>query len=211
MKDNYQVIKLTSGENIICDLKESDNNYLLQVKSPLKMEIVNRVTKSGMVEALALTRWVQPFTEQESIMINKSTVVTMVPASSGMSKSTNIVKLSNGENLICTVVCDTDKHIEIESPLKMETISRVTKTGVVESLSLGKWMQPFTDQKTISLNKNLVIINLPVTIGLEKYYEYVLKKMDLGDGPSEEELKAIEEEERQDVMSEYIKDGFTIH
>ena len=49
MKDNYQVIKLTSGENIICDLKESDNNYLLQVKSPLKMEIVNRVTKSGMV------------------------------------------------------------------------------------------------------------------------------------------------------------------
>ena len=93
----------------------------------------------------------------------------------------------------------------------METISRVTKTGIVESLSLGKWMQPFSDQKTISLNKNLVIINLPVTIGLEKYYEYVLKKMDLGDGPSEEDLKAIEEEERQDVMSEYIKDGFTIH
>ena len=120
MKDNYQVIKLTSGENIICDLKESDNNYLLQVKSPLKMEIVNRVTKSGMVEALALTRWVQPFTEQESIMINKSTVVTMVPASSGMSK----------------------------------------------------------------------------------YYEYVLKKMDLGDGPSEEELKAIEEEEKQGVNKE---------
>ena len=128
-----------------------------------------------------------------------------------MSKSTNIVKLSNGENLICNVVSDTYKHREIESPLKMETISRVTKTGIVESLSLGKWMQPFTDQKTISLNKNLVIINLPVTIGLEKYYEYVLKKMDLGDGPSEEELKAIEEEERQDVMSEYIKDGYTIH
>ena len=50
------------------------------------MEIVNRVTKSGMVEGLALTRWVQPFTEQESVMINKSTVVTMVPASIGMSK-----------------------------------------------------------------------------------------------------------------------------
>ena len=116
-----------------------------------------------------------------------------------MSKSTNIVKLSNGENLICTVVCDTDKHIEIESPLKMETISRVTKTGVIESLSLGKWVQPFSDQKTISLNKNLVIINLPVTIGLEKYYEYVLKcmeDMDLNeDGPTEKEIKVIEKEE----------------
>ena len=86
MKSNYQVIKLTNGEDIICDLKESESGYLLKVKSPLKMEIVNRVTKSGMVEGLALTRWVQPFTEQESVMINKSTVVTMVPASSGMSK-----------------------------------------------------------------------------------------------------------------------------
>ena len=71
MKSNYQVIKLTNGEDIICDLKESESGYLLKVKSPLKMEIVNRVTKSGMVEGLALTRWVQPFTEQENIMINK--------------------------------------------------------------------------------------------------------------------------------------------
>ena len=86
MKSNYQVIKLTNGEDIICDLKESESGYLLKVKSPLKMEIVNRVTKSGMVEGLALTRWVQTFTEQESVMINKSTVVTMVPASIGMSK-----------------------------------------------------------------------------------------------------------------------------
>ena len=86
MKSNYQVIKLTNGEDIICDLKESESGYLLKVKSPLKMEIVNRVTKSGMVEGLALTRWVQPFTEQESVKINKSTVVTMVPASIGMSK-----------------------------------------------------------------------------------------------------------------------------
>ena len=126
----------------------------------------------------------------------------------------NLIKLSNGENIICNVVTDTDKHIEVESPLKMETISRVTKTGVVESLSLGKWVQPFSDQKTISLNKNIVVINLPVTIGLGKYYEYVLKKMDLGDGPSEEELKAIEEEEKKDLqeqMLEYMKDGYTIH
>ena len=129
-----------------------------------------------------------------------------------MSKSTNIVKLSNGENIICTVINDTDKHIEIESPLKMEKISRVTKTGVVESLSLGKWIQPFSDQSIFSLNKNTIIINTPVTVGLGKYYEFVLKKMDLGvDEPTEEELKAIEEEEKQEQMLEYIKDGITIH
>ena len=106
MKSNYQVIKLTNGEDIICDLKESESGYLLKVKSPLKMEIVNRVTKSGMVEGLALTRWVQPFTEQESVMINKSTVVTMVPASIGMSnyyryvlKSIDTMKLVTSEDI----------------------------------------------------------------------------------------------------------------
>ena len=130
MKDNYQVIKLTSGEDIICDLKESDNNYLLQVKSPLKMEIVNRVTKSGMVEALALTRWVQPFTEQESIMINKSTVVTMVPASSGMSKyyeyvlkSIDTMKLITSEDIKPTkeelsAIENEEKLNKIEEELK---------------------------------------------------------------------------------------------
>ena len=133
MKDNYQVIKLTSGENIICDLKESDNNYLLQVKSPLKMEIVNRVTKSGMVEALALTRWVQPFTEQESIMINKSTVVTMVPASSGMSKYYEyVLKSIDTMKLVTTTPQDvepTKKELEaIENERKLEKIEEELKS-----------------------------------------------------------------------------------
>ena len=133
-----------------------------------------------------------------------------------MSKSTNIVKLSNGENIICNVVSDTDKHIEIESPLKMETLSKFTKSGVVESLSLVRWMQPYCDDEQFALSKNNVILNSPVSIGLGKYYEFILKKMDGLEipQPTENELKAIEEEEKQelkDQMLEYIKDDVTIH
>ena len=133
-----------------------------------------------------------------------------------MSKSTNIVKLSNGENLICNVVSDTDKHIEIESPLKMETLSKFTKSCVVESLSLVRWMQPYCDNEQFALSKNNVILNSPVSIGLGKYYEFILKKMDGLEipQPTENELKAIEEEEKQelkDQMLEYIKDDVTIH
>ena len=131
-----------------------------------------------------------------------------------MNKNYSIVKLSNGENIICNIVNDSEKTIEIKSPLKMETISRVTKTGIVESLSLGKWMQPFSNENTFSLNKNTIIVNSPVTVGLGKYYEFVLKKMDIDKGPSEEELKAIEEEEKKelkDQMLEYMKNDVTIH
>ena len=98
----------------------------------------------------------------------------------------------------------------------METISRVTKTGIIESLSLVRWLQPFCDEKQFELSKNNVILNSPVSIGLGKYYEFVLKKIDNLDipPPSEEELKAIEKEEEQEVkdeMLEYIKDDVTIH
>ena len=57
---------------------------------------------------------------------------------------------------------------------------------------------------------------MPVSIGLGKYYEFILKKMDRLEipQPTEDELKAIEEEEKKnqkDQMLEYIKDDVTIH
>ena len=127
-----------------------------------------------------------------------------------------VIKLSNGENLICDVISDSDTTLNVKSPLKMETLSKFTKSGVVESLSLVRWMQPYCDDKEFALSKNNVILNSPVSIGLGKYYEFILKKMDRLEipQPTEDELKAIEEEEKQelkDQMLEYIKDDVTIH
>ena len=127
-----------------------------------------------------------------------------------------VIKLSNGENLICDVISDSDTTLNVKSPLKMETLSKFTKSGVIESLSLVRWMQPYCDNEQFALSKNNIILNSPVSIGLGKYYEFILKKMDGLEipQPTESELKAIEEEEKQelkDQMLEYIKDGYTIH
>ena len=127
-----------------------------------------------------------------------------------------VIKLSNGENLICDVISDSDNTLNVKSPLKMETLSKFTKSGVVESLSLVRWMQPYCDNEQFALSKNNVILNSPVSIGLGKYYEFILKKMDGLEipQPTESELKAIEEEEKQelkDQMLGYIKDDVTIH
>ena len=127
-----------------------------------------------------------------------------------------VIKLSNGENLICDVISDSDTTLNVKSPLKMETLSKFTKSGVIESLSLVRWMQPYCDDKEFALSKNNIILNSPVSIGLGKYYEFILKKMDGLEipQPTEDELKSIEEEEKQelkDQMLEYIKNDVTIH
>ena len=127
-----------------------------------------------------------------------------------------VIKLSNGENLICDVISDSDTTLNVKSLLKMETLSKFTKSGVIESLSLVRWMQPYCDNEQFALSKNNIILNSPVSIGLGKYYEFILKKMDGLEipQPTESELKAIEEEEKQelkDQMLEYIKDDVTIH
>ena len=76
-------------------------------------------------------------------------------------KNYSIVKLSNGDNIICNVINNLEDSIEVEAPLKLESHARLTKEGIAESLSLTRWMQPFCDEKKFTLQKNSIIINVP--------------------------------------------------
>jgi len=86
-----------------------------------------------------------------------------------------VVKLSNGEDIICNVEEDAriDGTLRISSPLKMETFSRTTEKGVVESLGLSRWIQPYSDEDMFTIQKNTVVVMTPVSAGLQRYYEYV--------------------------------------
>jgi len=116
MNTNYQILKLSNGENIICDIKDQNkNDVILEVTAPLKMDIFSRVTEEGIQEGLALTRWVQPFTDEKDIAINKATIVTMVPASLGMSKYYEyVLKSIRGMRLVTSTTED------IEGPTSKE-------------------------------------------------------------------------------------------
>ena len=48
MNTNYQIIKLSNGEDIICNIKEQSGSELsLEVVAPLKMDVMSRMTKKG--------------------------------------------------------------------------------------------------------------------------------------------------------------------
>ena len=132
MSNNYQILKLTNGENIICDIKtQNENDVILEVTAPLKMDIMSHITKEGIQEGLALTRWVQPFTDEKEIAINKSTIVTMVPASLGMSKYYEYV-LKNIKGMI--LVDSTTEDIENPTSKELEQIEFEEDEEMVESL-----------------------------------------------------------------------------
>ena len=92
-----------------------------------------------------------------------------------------VVKLSNGEDIVCYVhknksSAETSK-LKISSPLKMESIARSTKKGIVESLSLARWVQPYSDEQYFNIEKNSIVVMTPASVGLCKYYDYVLKNI----------------------------------
>tara|TARA_B100000745_G_C19852268_1_gene283125 strand:- start:42 stop:518 length:477 start_codon:yes stop_codon:yes gene_type:complete len=130
MNTNYQILKLTNGENIICDIKDqNESDIILEVTGPLKMDIMSRITKEGIEEGLALTRWVQPFTDEKDIAINKSTIITMVPASLGMSKYYEYILQNIRKMKLVTSTTE-----DIEEPSSEELSQIQLEEGIEENL-----------------------------------------------------------------------------
>ena len=131
MNTNYRILKLSNGENIICNIKDqNESDIMIEVTAPLKMDIMSRVTEEGIVEGLSLTRWVQPFTDEKNIPINKATIVTMVPASLGMSRYYEYV-LKGIKGM--TLVTATPEDIE-EEPTDEELEQIELESGIEEHL-----------------------------------------------------------------------------
>ena len=113
--------------------------------------------------------------------------------------SYQVIKLSNGEDIVCEVLEIKDTQINISEPLKMETINKVTDNGASESLALGSWLQPYSDENIFQIERNSIVIMTPASIGLIKYYEYVMttiERMELSSvEATDKDLESIVEQE----------------
>ena len=124
----------------------------------------------------------------------------------------HVIKLSNGEDIICTVEAVESGKFKVTSPLKMCTHSKLTETGVVESLGLSRWVQVFSDEPFYSIEKTSVVIMTPASEGLGRYYEHVLRsmhnaEMSIPKDATDEELDRIEEE----YLDEFDDEDYLTH
>ena len=87
-----------------------------------------------------------------------------------------IMKLSNGDEIICKLHDTQNGYFKIGYPMKMCTVNTMGKDGKYEeNLALRKWAT-FTRDKVFAIEKNQVVLHYEVNIGLCKYYEYILKR-----------------------------------
>ena len=117
-----------------------------------------------------------------------------------------IIKLTNGENLICQLGDKIDNgEYKINSPLKMEVHSVLTKEGPVDSLNLSRWIGPYTEQSKFSIKSDHVLLIANASPGLSRYYEHVMKEINQLDEPEKRlELDNIVDEDVYDESSPSI-------
>ena len=91
----------------------------------------------------------------------------------------SVLKLSNGEDIVCRIVEASKEKVKVEDPLLLDVQQITDKQGKIkESVGLIRWIKPFTEEEEYFIEKNSIVITVPASIGLSKYYEHVLKRLD---------------------------------
>ena len=83
---SYKIVKLTNGEELICEINDVVDNGEYKINFPLKMEVRSSMTKEGVVDSLNLSRWIGPYTEQSFFSIKTAHVLVIANASVGLSR-----------------------------------------------------------------------------------------------------------------------------
>ena len=122
----------------------------------------------------------------------------------------SVLKLSNGEDIVCRIVDASNEKIKVEDPLLLDVQQITDKQGKIkESVGLIRWIKPFTEEEEYFIEKNSIVITVPASIGLSKYYEHVLKRLDkpvireeLSDEIIEDDLDQMTDDEIIELMED---------
>ena len=122
----------------------------------------------------------------------------------------SVLKLSNGEDIVCRIVEASKEKVKVEDPLLLDVQQITDKQGKIkESVGLIRWIKPFTEEEEYFIEKTSIVITVPASSGLSKYYEHVLKRLDkpviretLPDEIIEDDLDQMTDEEIIELMED---------
>ena len=119
---DIKILKLTNGDEIITTLSAVKDNSVVTAHHPLKIHTYPRVSKQGIEESMALSRWVA-FSENGSCEIIKNNIVAVSTASFGIGKFYDycVLKMKQGKSAHLASQEPTDEQLQrIEDELQEE-------------------------------------------------------------------------------------------
>jgi len=119
---------------------------------------------------------------------------------------TKILKLRNGEEIVGNVSIVDGEFLKVQNPLKVNIYPRMKGGRVEEAMAFSRWIS-YSDNQSYDIIKNNVIAITDSSIGLTRFYDYCVSKMEdmkttAYRQPSDEELQEIEKE----IMNKYDLD-----
>tara|TARA_B110000858_G_C17668969_1_gene410964 strand:- start:179 stop:580 length:402 start_codon:yes stop_codon:yes gene_type:complete len=131
MIDENIILKLSSGEEIVCRLVGDEHPRTFEITNPLMVSAVPKLTREGIEESISLRRWIH-FADEEVFSVNKSSVIVKADASVGLSKfyeACVLRMLSEEEGSWNGWREPTEDELdEIEFEEALETYSNISKT-----------------------------------------------------------------------------------
>jgi len=114
-----------------------------------------------------------------------------------------IMKLSSGEEIVCDLIADEHpRTYNVRFPMKVMTVPRVTGDGVEESLSLTRWIH-FAEESEADIPKTQVLAIVNASVGMQKFYEYCIRRMDSNDLDDLQEPTSFELDEEDEYLDDF--------
>ena len=86
MENQTKVLKLSNGEEIITVITSADKSRpYIEVTNPLQVNLYPKPTAGGLVESMALSRWLT-VSETQVANLNKNSIIAISDASIGLAK-----------------------------------------------------------------------------------------------------------------------------
>lgn len=106
-----------------------------------------------------------------------------------------IIKLSNGEDIIGEISEEDETHVLISFPLKFAITTRPTEAGMRESVTLTRWLEPMSNDVDIEINKQYVIVRANASSGMDQFYESTVEQVYMVSPELRESISSFDAEE----------------
>ena len=116
---SHKIMKLTNGEEIVCQTDDKIVNDEYQLNYPLKIDVRPQMTKKGVVDALNLSRWVGSYTSQSLFSVKTEHVLLVAEASEGL--------------------CRYYDHV-------VEEIKRIENKAITKAISINDYLDDIDDE-----------------------------------------------------------------